>query len=248
MHSEAFQIHLPIFEGPFDLLLFFIQRDELDIYDIPIAKITNDFLAYCKELEKINIELSGEFILVASTLMRIKAQMLLPRMPKDEHGQIQDPRTELIDHILLYQKFKEVSGELSLLAQEQLKHFARPMASQELEQIAIEKQTAFEMASVSLYKLLTTYLSLEKAFQAQQNQPIHKVEAPMYSQEAQGQKLLEKLQIVKEISVREIFISQPNRLAFVYTLLAMLELVQRGKLKLVQTTQDYNVFGVCLVE
>ena len=82
----TFEIKLPLFEGPFDLLLFFIQRDELDIYDIPISKITNDFLDYVKELEELNVEVASEFILVAATLMRIKAKMLLPRPQLDEEG------------------------------------------------------------------------------------------------------------------------------------------------------------------
>ena len=77
--KESFEIHLPLFDGPFDLLLFFIERDELDIYDIPISKITNDFLEYIHRLEKMNIEIASEFILVAATLMRIKAKTLLPR-------------------------------------------------------------------------------------------------------------------------------------------------------------------------
>lgn len=74
----TYEIHLPQFEGPFDLLLFFIERDELDIYDIPIARITDDFLTYLNKLEELDIELASEFILVAATLMRIKAHMLLP--------------------------------------------------------------------------------------------------------------------------------------------------------------------------
>jgi segregation and condensation protein A len=80
----TFEIKLPLFEGPFDLLLFFIERDELNIYDIPVHKVTNDFLNYLRQLESLNMEVASEFILVAATLMRIKAKMLLPRLEKDE--------------------------------------------------------------------------------------------------------------------------------------------------------------------
>ena len=90
--SEKFEIKLPLFEGPFDLLLFFIERDELDIHDIPIAQITNDFLDYLHHLEKLNVEVASEFILVAATLMRIKAKLLLPRPVLDEEGNEIDPR------------------------------------------------------------------------------------------------------------------------------------------------------------
>jgi segregation and condensation protein A len=96
----SYEIKLPLFEGPFDLLLFFIERDELDIYDIPIYKLTTDFLEYLKHLEKMNMEVASEFIFVASTLMSIKAKMLLPRQELDEKGNEIDPREELVRHLL----------------------------------------------------------------------------------------------------------------------------------------------------
>ena len=109
MSTPSYQIKLDQFEGPFDLLLFFIERDELDIYNIPITRITNDFLTFIHSSEKLNIELSSEFILFVSTLMRIKAKMLIPRKELDEHGNEIDPRQELLDKILDNLKFKETS-------------------------------------------------------------------------------------------------------------------------------------------
>ena len=96
----SYEIKLPLFEGPFDLLLFFIERDEIDIMDIPISKITNDFFEYISELENMNIEVASEFIVVAATLMRIKSKMLLPRPPVDLEGNEIDPRDELVAHLL----------------------------------------------------------------------------------------------------------------------------------------------------
>src|SRR5919205_2997641 len=113
VNAQAYQIKLDQFEGPFDLLLFFIERDELDIYNIPITRITNDFLAYIHVQEKLNIELSSEFILFVSTLMRIKAKMLLPRKEIDAAGNEIDPRKELIDKILEYKRYKEAAAELA---------------------------------------------------------------------------------------------------------------------------------------
>ena len=98
--KDNFEIHLPLFEGPFDLLLFFIERDELEITDIPISKITNDFLEYIHHLEVLNIEVASEFILVAATLMRIKSRLLLPRPQLDEQGNEIDPREELVRHLM----------------------------------------------------------------------------------------------------------------------------------------------------
>ena len=101
-----FEIKLPQFEGPFDLLLFFIERDEIDIHNIPISEITNDFLTYIHQFNELNIEVASEFILVAATLMRIKAKMLLPRPEIDEQGNEIDPRKDLVERLLLYKQFK----------------------------------------------------------------------------------------------------------------------------------------------
>src|SRR6202789_608803 len=111
--SVSYQIKLPQFEGPFDLLLFFIERDELDIYNIPITKITNDFLDFIHSSEKLNIELSSEFILFISTLMRIKAKMLLPRKELDALGNEIDPRQELINKLLEYKRYKEAAARMA---------------------------------------------------------------------------------------------------------------------------------------
>ena len=112
--QDTYEIKLPQFEGPFDLLLFFIERDELDIQDIPIFKLTTDFLDYIHKMETLNIEVASEFILVAATLMRIKAKMLLPRKEVDPvTGKEIDPREELISRLLEYKKFKEASGSVA---------------------------------------------------------------------------------------------------------------------------------------
>ena len=104
----SYEIKIPLFEGPFDLLLFFIERDEINIKDIPIATITRDFLNYIKKLENMNIEVASEFIVVAATLMRIKSRMLLPRVLIDKDGNEIDPRDELVKHLLEYKKLKQL--------------------------------------------------------------------------------------------------------------------------------------------
>ena len=110
----SYKIKIPLFEGPFDLLLFFIERDEIDIKDIPIATITKDFLDYIENLESMNIEVASEFIVVAATLMRIKSKMLLPRLMMDEDGNEVEPRDELVKHLLEYKKFKSVVEDAAL--------------------------------------------------------------------------------------------------------------------------------------
>src|SRR5688572_4711767 len=132
---SSYQIKLPQFEGPFDLLLFFIERDELDIYNIPINGLTKDFLAYIHELEAINIELASEFILFISTLMRIKAKMLLPRRELDAQGNEIDPRQELVDKILEYKRFKEASAQMAEMEALRMLMVKRGNIQRELAQI-----------------------------------------------------------------------------------------------------------------
>jgi segregation and condensation protein A len=124
MTEESFEIKLAQFEGPFDLLLFFIERDELDIHDIPIARITDDFLNYIHQMNSLNMELASEFIFVAATLMRIKAKMLLPRYEAEE-GTEHDPKAELIRKLIEYKKFKQICEELRPFEEERLKQERR---------------------------------------------------------------------------------------------------------------------------
>ena len=125
MTEEHFEIKLPQFEGPFDLLLFFIERDELDIHEISIAKITDDFLDYLHHMQQLNMELASEFIYVAATLMRIKAKMLLPRHELDEDGNEIDPKEDLIRKLIEYKKFKLICEELKPLEDERFKREKR---------------------------------------------------------------------------------------------------------------------------
>ena len=107
-----FTVKLENFEGPLDLLLYFIKRDKIDIYDIPISKITKDFFDYISMLNQLNIEVGGDFIYIASLLMRIKSRMLLPREKNELEEEI-DPRTDLVSKLIEYKKFKEISQKLS---------------------------------------------------------------------------------------------------------------------------------------
>ena len=129
----TYTIKLQQFEGPFDLLLFFIERDELDINDIPIATITEDFLQYIRHLEDLNLDLASEFILVAATLIRIKAKMLIPRKELDENNQEIHPRQELVQKLLEYKAVKEVIQDLSIMEDNQAYRVGRGNLQKEFE-------------------------------------------------------------------------------------------------------------------
>ena len=161
-NNTSYQIKLPQFEGPFDLLLFFIERDELDIYNIPSPVSLTIFLITFIKSEELNIELSSEFILFISTLMRIKAKMLLPRKELDAQGNEIDPRQELINKILEYKRFKEASAEMAEMEALRMLMVKRGNIQKELSQIGEEDSEGTEIQNITLFKLMRAF---EKAMQ-----------------------------------------------------------------------------------
>src|SRR5690606_17156788 len=142
--EEGYEIKLPQFEGPFDLLLFFIERDELNIHDIPISKITDDFLSYVSQMQALNMEMASEFIFVASTLMRIKAKMLLPRPDLDENENEIDLREQLVQKLILYKQFKDVCEDLKLFEANRERLHQRANISFDLKQTKIGRASCRE--------------------------------------------------------------------------------------------------------
>lgn len=225
--SGTYQIKLPQFEGPFDLLLFFIERDELDIYNIPINSLTKDFLVYIHQLEALNIELASEFILFISTLMRIKAKMLLPRRELDAQGNEIDPRQELVDKILEYKRFKEASEEMAMMEAERLLQQKRGNIRRELELLGEEYSEGTEIQTVTMFKLMQAFEKVMKRFNERVNKPQHVVVKYNYSLEGQREYLLTYLKDQARAPFETIFSQCQNRIHAIFTFLAMLELVQQ---------------------
>jgi len=222
----SFEIKTTSFEGPFDLLIFFIQRDEIDIYDIPIAKITNDFLDYLKHLEAMNIEVASEFILVAATLMSIKAKMLLPRFEKDEQGNEIDPREELVRHLLEYKKYKSVTEELSKWEDLMLMREERGGVEQELNEIGARYGVEIELQDVSLYRLLKAYQkAIDRYEQGQKEKPVHSIVPYPYTVEQQRAWVLTELEQATRLSFDEIVKKDFHKVALIFNFLAILELL-----------------------
>mgnify|MGYP001300915819 CR=1 FL=1 len=153
-----YKVQLKNFEGPLDLLLYFIRRDELDIYDIPISKITKDFIAVIEEWKRANLVLAGDFIVMASTLMRVKAKMMLPRPELDEDGEIIDPREELMQQLIDYKRFRDASDILKRMSIERSYKVARQFE----QEISINEGDDLEIffKDVTLYDLARKYLPL----------------------------------------------------------------------------------------
>jgi segregation and condensation protein A len=243
----TFEIKLPLFEGPFDLLLFFIERDELNIYDIPIHKVTNDFLAYLRQLEALNMELASEFILVAATLMRIKAKMLLPRVEKDEQGNEIDPRDELVRHLLEYRKYKSVVQDLAKMEEERATRESRGNLEEELKAIGAIHNVEAELQDIDLYKLLRTFEKVMKRFEKESSRPIHTVVQYPYTIEQQKGLILAQLSTSKRLSFEQIMATDRVKIAIVYNFLAILELLQLGKITL-QLGEGFNNFWILEAE
>jgi segregation and condensation protein A len=233
VNNSSYQIKLPQFEGPFDLLLFFIERDELDIYNIPITKIINDFLEYVHKQESVNIELSSEFILFISTLMRIKAKMLLPRKELDEQGNEIDPRQELVDKILEYKKFKEASAQMAEMEATRMLMVKRGNIQKELSQIGEESGEGTEIQTITLFKLMKSFEKVMLKLHDRVNKPIHTVVRYDYTMETSRDAMLSLAQRQKTVSFEKIFEDCENRVHAIFLFLSLLELVQQKFLKII---------------
>jgi segregation and condensation protein A len=224
--SAPFLIHLPQFEGPFDLLLFFIERDELSINDIPIHKITTDFLDYIQHLERLNIEIASEFILVAATLMRIKAKMLLPRKDIDEAGNEIDPREELIQQLMEYKRVKEVVEAFKDMEANRSLKYARGNQKKEVDNLIKILADEAELETVTLFKLLKAYQRTMEKYKNKTEKVVHKVDPFKFSIEGEKDKLADFIKSKTKASFSEIFQKCENKIHAVFIFLGMLELIQ----------------------
>jgi segregation and condensation protein A len=229
--TTTYNIKLPQFEGPFDLLLFFIERDELDIHDIPISKITDDFLGYIRQLESLNIDLASEFILVAATLMRIKAKLLIPRKALDDEGNEIDPREELVARLIEYKRYKSVIDELRTLEEDRSFRNPRGNTSRELKKIATKALVDIELESFDLFKLMRAFQRVLLHMEDNKKKAVHHVYT--YNHTVQGQQifLLTRLRKGAKTDFKSIFGKCENRVHAVITFLALLELLNMQKIK-----------------
>jgi len=247
--AASFEIKLPKFEGPFDLLLFFIEGDELDIHDIPIARITNDFLDYMHTMQQMNIELASEFILVAATLMRIKAKLLLPRYEKGEDGNEIDPRQDLVRQLLDYKQFKAAAEDLRQMEDERMMRFARGNIQQELAKMVTASETGYagELNQLTLYRLIATFEKVMARFEDQQNRHFHTVVQPPFTIENQKEHIRKKLMQKPQMNFTDLFEECTGKLHAVFTFLALLELLQNRNV-LIFMSEGFNNFVICTPE
>ncbi len=229
-----YNINLNSFEGPLDLLLFFIKRDELDIYDIPISNITSEFMEYLALLERLDLEVAGDFILMASTLMQIKAKMLLPK-EKDEKGEVIDPRMDLVNALLEYKRYKEMSEELSIqeMQERRVKYRGNFIGDEKKDPDELDAL----LKNISVFDLVKAFKS---ALEAKPEEHVHNVEMFNVTIEEQMTEVLNKTDFGKEIKFTELIKGMIEKLRIVVTFIALLELIKMGKIGLKESTEFNN--------
>jgi len=229
-----YNIHLHNFEGPIDLLLYFIRRDELDIYDIPIAKITKEFVDTVEQWERIHLNVAGDFIVMASTLMRIKAKLLLPRPEIDDDGEIIDPRTELVQQLVEYKRFKNAAELLRNLSGERDQKFSRQIEPIiQIDESDIEENI---MLDVTLFDLARFFKS------AMDNMPVvsqFELSREPVKLEQQKEFIFKYFDGDGRLNFSTILDKLESRMEIVVTFLAILDLVREGICRLTQN----EVFG-----
>lgn len=223
------------------MLLFFIERDEIDILDIPISSITQDFLAYIRKLEELNIDVASEFILVAATLMRIKAKMLLPRPELDEEGQEIDPRKELAQKLLEYKRFKEIIVDLDGMAEDREKIAPRGNSTKEIKTIAEKALIDIELESITIFKLFKTFESVMKRMEVRKNKPKHLVYRYNYTISEQKEYITTRIRNFKKASFEDLFVELRDRLHAIITFLSLLEMINSQEVR-ITTGEGVNNF------
>jgi segregation and condensation protein A len=229
----AYQVKLENFEGPMDLLLYFIRRDELDIYDIPIGQITKDFVDMIEGWKRMNMIIAGEFIVMASTLMRVKAKMMIPRPELDDEGMIIDPRAELMQQLIDYKRFRDAAEMLDLIAGE--RNHAVPRQFEQDIKIIDGNEIGRLLQNVTLYDLARVFK------EAMENRPVmsqFELHREPIKLEQQKEFLFKYFDGDGRLKFSTLLINLKTRLEIIVTFLAILDLVREGTC----TIQQNNVF------
>lgn len=221
----SYNIKLDVFEGPLDLLLFFIKRDEINIYDIPISHVTREFLDYIHMAQQMNIHLAGEFLEMAAILMRIKSKMLIPSQDDDE--EVEDPRTDLVNMLIEYRKYKKISKKLENRESQYSKYFPAKVENNSERKYDPD----LFLSDVTLFELSSLF---KKLLRNKPEPSYYEVEKIDISIQEQRVFIMERLSDGKRIGFRELVKDLDNKLEVIVTFLAILEMVKTNKIKLKQ--------------
>jgi segregation and condensation protein A len=222
------KIHLPLFEGPLDLLLYLIRREKLDIHDIPIAPITHQYMEYLDLMRELNLDVAGEFMLMAATLIHIKSKMLVPVAPTEAEGEEEyvDPREELVRRLLEFQRYKEAAGLLHQQAQIRAAQWTRPEAS-----LPRFDDSGEEMLEAGLYDLIAAFKEL---LERRKTLLAHQVEGEGATVEERMAELLMAIPEGGSLAFLELFASLGSKPEMIVTFLALLELIRLKRVRVYQ--------------
>ncbi len=227
-------VKLAVFEGPLDLLLYMIERDEIDIFDIPIEPITNEYLQYLSQLETLNLEVAGEFLVMASQLLEIKSRMLLPQQerPAPEEEEAGDPRAELVARLLEYRRYKQVAEELRARAEAQKYVFSRGLFLTG-EETAADERPHLMLGEVSAFDL---WAAFQNVLSRVREPGGHELMRPRFTVAQKMAAVAARLRWSKEEGIRfeELFAEEVTRLELIVTFLALLELIRLRRVRVAQ--------------
>jgi segregation and condensation protein A len=231
-----YRVNLDIYNGPLDLLLYLIRRDEVDIYDIPIARITEQYVQFVELIQNIDINLAAEFLVLAATLMEIKSALLLPREEVAEGEEdITDPRLDLVRQLLEYKKFKDAAGELAELSFEQKQRFPRSLVDLDRlrEQEKAEQEQELDLEGIQIWDLFDAFRRLMDATLAgKKDHQVYHDDTPIDLYEAD---ILDRAQHQQPLTFEQVFLGRSNKLEIVGLFLALLELI---RMKLIRIEQE----------
>jgi segregation and condensation protein A len=227
-----YKVKLEVFEGPLDLLLYLIKQDEIDIYDISIERITRQYLEYLQAFKELNIELAGEFIVMAANLIYLKSRSLLPvdQQPPDENVEEDDPRWDLIRQLIEYKKFKEAATQLHLRELEQERIFAREDGS------SPPLEEPFRLGEVGIFQLINAFQAVIKRVEARQD--MQEIFSERFSVSEKIDAILQRVAAGAAIRFSDLFGAVVSRVEVVVTFLALLELIRLNQVRALQK----NVF------
>lgn len=230
-----YAIKLDIFEGPLDLLLYLIKKNEVDIYNIPIALVTEQYLQYLKIIKELNLDMAGEYLVMASTLIHIKSKMLLPPPEEPEEDEEEDPRAELVRQLLEHQRFKEAA--LSLKERPLLERDVFTRAAhlpEEIEKITVDEE---ELTEVSVFELIEAF---HRVISQLDKKELLEIDLEKLSLTDIINEVMDQLNVTKSATFEDLLKGKRDRRRIIYTFLAILELIKLRMIKAYQTA----VFGV----
>ena len=236
--NDDYKVSLEVFEGPLDLLLYLIKKDEVDIYDIPIGRITDQYMEYLRLMKVLDLNIAGDFIVMSATLMLIKSRMLLPveeRAEMDEEEE-EDPRWDLVRQLVEYKKFKDAADHL-----EERERYMENVFGRESSHVELGAPPEVDLRDASIFDLIA---SLNEALGRVQEEDLQEIFAEQYTVGQKITYIIENLKVVKRMSITDLFTGMVSRQEIVCTFLAVLELI---KLNRIAAVQDRH-FGAIVVE